>query len=106
MTARRSRKLEGIVKQVLLELFRRLFQAGQHALVIQVQDAGQGIPQQQLKLIFETFYRAPDARTSSKDGWGLGLAICKDIVERHGGRIWCDSTPGKGTTFTVELPLR
>ena len=74
--------------------------------VIQVQDAGQGIPQDQQKLIFETFYRAPDAHTSSKAGWGLGLAICKDIVERHGGRIWCDSRAGQGSTFFVELPLR
>ena len=74
--------------------------------VIQVQDAGQGIPQDQQKLIFEPFYRAPDAHSSLKDGWGLGLAICKDIVERHGGRIWCDSRPGQGSTFFVELPLR
>ena len=73
--------------------------------VIQVQDTGQGIPQDQQKLIFESFYRAPGAQTSSKAGWGLGLAICKDIVDRHGGRIWCDSHPGEGSTFFVELPM-
>jgi signal transduction histidine kinase len=75
------------------------------AALIAVQDLGQGIPEDQQKLIFETFYRAPNAQTSSKNGWGLGLAICKDIVERHGGRIWCNSQPGKGSTFFVELPL-
>lgn len=73
--------------------------------LISVQDFGQGIPRDQQKLIFETFYRAPGAQTSSQNGWGLGLAICKDIVERHGGRIWCNSEPGHGSTFFVELPL-
>ena len=74
--------------------------------VIIVRDYGKGIAGDQQKQIFEPFYRTPDAQTSSKRGMGLGLAICKDIVERHSGRIWCDSTPGEGTIFTVELPLR
>lgn len=74
--------------------------------VIEVHDAGPGIPKEEQTRIFETFYRAPKAQASSKNGWGLGLAICKDIVERHGGRIWCESTPGEGSTFVVELPLR
>jgi signal transduction histidine kinase len=69
-----------------------------------VQDYGQGISKEQQTLIFETFYRSPDAQTSKKSGWGLGLAICKDIVERHGGRIWCESSVGEGSTFIVELP--
>ena len=74
--------------------------------VITVRDYGKGISVDQQKQIFEPFYRTPDAQTSSKRGMGLGLAICKDIVERHSGGIWCDSTPGEGTIFTVELPLR
>jgi len=69
-----------------------------------VQDYGQGISKEQQTLIFETFYRTPDAQASKKNGWGLGLAICKDIVERHGGRIWCESRVGEGSTFYVELP--
>src|SRR6266487_5616629 len=69
-----------------------------------VQDHGQGISKEQQTLIFETFYRTPDAQASKKNGWGLGLAICKDIVERHGGRIWCESRVGEGSTFYVELP--
>jgi len=72
---------------------------------IEVQDSGKGISEQQLPHIFDTFYRTPDAQASSKFGLGLGLAICKDIVERHGGRIWCESKVGKGSTFFVELPL-
>jgi signal transduction histidine kinase len=70
-----------------------------------VQDFGQGIEKEQLDHVFETFYRAPDAKSSEKRGWGLGLAICKGIVERHGGRIWCESCKGEGSTFYVELPL-
>ena len=70
-----------------------------------VQDYGEGIAKDQQKHIFETFYRSPDAQTSQKSGWGLGLAICKDIVERHGGRIWCESRTGEGSTFFVELPV-
>jgi len=72
--------------------------------VIEVHDAGKGIPKEQQAYIFEPFYRAPDAEVSSKRGMGLGLAISKDIVERHGGRIWCESKRGQGTTFFVELP--
>ncbi len=76
------------------------------AAVIAVEDHGKGIAKEQLPHIFDTFYRTPDAQASSKFGLGLGLAICKDIVERHGGRIWCESEVGRGSTFYVELPLR
>jgi signal transduction histidine kinase len=74
--------------------------------VIQVRDQGKGIAREQQKHIFEMFYRTPDAQSSSKRGLGLGLAITKDIVERHNGRISFESEPGKGSTFVVELPLQ
>jgi len=74
--------------------------------LIEVHDRGQGIPKDQQKRIFETFYRSPDAEAARKSGWGLGLAICKDIVERHAGCIWCESQVGEGSTFFVELPLK
>jgi len=77
-----------------------------HSALVRVRDHGKGIPRDQQERIFEAFYRAPDAQTSSKQGLGLGLAISKDIVERHEGRIWCESEPGQGSTFFVELPLR
>ncbi len=70
---------------------------------LHVTDHGKGIAQEQQQHIFETFYRTPDAESSAK-GLGLGLAICKEIVERHNGRIWCESQPGMGSTFCVELP--
>lgn len=74
--------------------------------VVRVRDSGPGIPREQQERIFEMFYRDPNAEASSKNGLGIGLAICKDIVERHNGRIWCDSQPGNGSTFVVELPQR
>ena len=73
---------------------------------IEIEDHGKGIKKEQQEYIFDTFYRTPDAQSSSKFGLGLGLSICKDIVERHGGHIWCESEIGKGSTFFVELPLQ
>jgi signal transduction histidine kinase len=75
----------------------------QHAL-LQVHDHGCGIAPDELPYIFEMFYRTPGARSSTTSGLGLGLAISKDIIDRHGGRIWCESELGVGTTFFVELP--
>jgi len=82
-----------------------LSQRGETA-TIQVCDAGPGIPVSQRERIFEAFYRTPEAQGSSRPGLGLGLAICKEIIQRHGGRIWCDSCEGKGSRFIVELPVR
>jgi signal transduction histidine kinase len=72
--------------------------------LIQVRDHGKGIRKDQQTRIFETFYRTPDAQASAKQGLGLGLAISKEIVERHGGQIWCESERGDGSTFFVALP--
>jgi signal transduction histidine kinase len=74
--------------------------------VLQVHDAGPGISQEQQAHIFDAFYRTPQAQGSSKGGLGLGLAICKAIIEQHGGRIWCKSQPAEGSIFVVELPLQ
>jgi signal transduction histidine kinase len=71
--------------------------------LLEVKDHGKGIKKEQQEHIFETFYRTPDAQSSSKRGLGLGLAITKDIVERHEGSIWCESEPGKGSSFFVKL---
>jgi signal transduction histidine kinase len=79
-------------------------QDAKHVL-IQVRDYGHGIAKDDLPRIFEIFYRTPDAQTSCASGLGLGLAIAKEIVELHEGRIWCESEVGQGSTFFVELPL-
>ena len=73
------------------------------AVVITVSDSGVGIPPADLPYIFNKFYRASNIRDRF-EGTGLGLSIVKSIVENHGGRIWVDSKPDEGATFTVILP--
>jgi signal transduction histidine kinase len=69
-----------------------------------VRDPGIGIPPDQQLHLFERYFRARNASTASYGGLGLGLYICHDIVERHGGRIWVESDVGHGSTFYVALP--
>ncbi len=72
---------------------------------VTVHDRGIGIAPEDRARIFEGFYRAEDPRTAGVRGAGLGLAVCKRIVEAHGGRIWVESELGRGSTFTFALPL-
>ena len=75
------------------------------ALWIIVSDTGIGILPEDLPHIFERSYRADRSRTPEDGGHGLGLAIAKSIMERHHGRIWCESEPEKGSRFYLELPI-
>ncbi|HEY7975724.1 MAG TPA: ATP-binding protein [Ktedonobacterales bacterium] len=75
------------------------------ALEITVHDTGVGIPADHLGRIFDHFHRVDTRLTREVDGLGLGLAICKRIVELHGGIIWAESEPGVGSSFHVLLPL-
>jgi K+-sensing histidine kinase KdpD len=72
---------------------------------IAVIDHGAGVPRGERERIFERFYRAPNARSITDTGMGLGLYICRRIVEDHGGRIWAEPTPSGGATFVIALPL-
>jgi signal transduction histidine kinase/CheY-like chemotaxis protein len=74
------------------------------AVLIQVSDTGSGIPEEKVPYIFDEFYQIDSSLTRRHQGAGLGLAICKQFVEAHGGRIWVESKVGVGTTFFFTLP--
>jgi len=76
----------------------------QHMVEICVHDHGMGIPETHLERIFDRFHRVDTRLTREVGGMGLGLAICKQIVELHGGMIWAESEIGTGSTFHVWLP--
>lgn len=73
-------------------------------IVIEVADQGAGIAQADLERIFERFYKGDRARARGRGGTGLGLAIARHIAERHGGRMWANSEPGKGAQLFLALP--
>ena len=72
---------------------------------IVVRDTGIGIPEKEQRNVFKRFYRVDDARSRESGGSGLGLSIIKNVVKKHQGDIHLTSEPGKGSTFTVSLPL-
>jgi signal transduction histidine kinase len=76
-----------------------------HHAEISIRDTGSGIPAEKLPRIFDPFYstKSPDAR--GQGGTGLGLALCREVVESHRGRIRVESAVGRGTTFTLKFPL-
>jgi two-component system, OmpR family, phosphate regulon sensor histidine kinase PhoR len=78
----------------------------EQAIVVQVKDNGFGIEKQHLHHIFERFYRVQNEKTMYISGTGLGLPIAKEILDAFGGSIDVDSTPGKGSTFSVRLPIK
>jgi K+-sensing histidine kinase KdpD len=82
----------------------RIWHEGNEARIAVV-DHGAGIPESERERIFERFYRAPSARSITDTGMGLGLYICRRILEDHGGRISAEPTPNGGATFVIALPL-
>ncbi len=74
--------------------------------VVSVSDTGPGIAPADQQKIFEEFQQADSSTTRKKGGTGLGLSIARRIIELHGGRIWVESSPGKGSTFSFALPVR
>jgi signal transduction histidine kinase len=72
---------------------------------IRVADSGVGIPPERLRLIFEPFYTTKEPDEHGHGGTGLGLSVCRQIIEQHHGRIRVESIVGKGATFTLKLPI-
>ncbi|MGE5372151.1 MAG: ATP-binding protein [Solirubrobacterales bacterium] len=81
------------------------FEPPRHEVVIRVQDTGMGILPEDIPHIFERFYMGSRARSTGGGSSGLGLAVAKEIIEYHRGRIWVESTPEVGSTFYIALPL-
>ncbi len=77
----------------------------QNNFVIEVEDSGIGIPDNLKSKVFDLFSEAKRYGTLGEQPFGLGLSISKQITEAHGGKIWFESTEGKGTTFFVEIPV-
>jgi two-component system sensor histidine kinase KdpD len=76
--------------------------AGDREVIVEIADRGQGIPAGEEARIFDKFYRAKPAR---EGGVGLGLTICRGIIEAHGGRIWAENRTGGGAVFRFAIPL-
>lgn len=80
--------------------------AGTNKALVQVIDTGIGIEKKHMPHLFQKFYQVDSSATRQFGGTGLGLDICKSIVEKHCGRIWVESEVGMGSTFAFELPLK
>jgi signal transduction histidine kinase len=77
-----------------------------HMAEIRVSDTGVGIPPERLRMIFEPFFTTKEPDEHGHGGSGLGLSVCRQIIEQHNGRIRVESVAGKGSTFIVKLPLQ
>ena len=108
-----GRRIEQVVANLLDNALNHTPQGGtvtiavspdKDGILVSVSDTGEGIPPEHLPYIFERFYRVDDARSRKTGGAGLGLAIAKQMVELHGGRIWVESEAGKGSKFSFTLP--
>ena len=73
-------------------------------LQFEVRDWGPGIPPEQLERIFDRFYQVDSSDSRKKGGTGLGLTICRKIIEQHGGRLWAESVLGEGSRFIFTIP--
>ncbi len=117
----RAPVVRGQIEQILLNLIinaRQAMPRGGHLRIevreneqtqmaeIRISDTGVGIPPEQLRLIFEPFYTTKEPDEHGHGGSGLGLSVCRQIIEQHQGRIRVESLVGKGSKFTVKLPLK
>jgi PAS domain S-box-containing protein len=79
--------------------------ADETEVTLSVRDAGPGLPPKDLERVFDKFYRADNSDAQTAYGYGLGLYVCRRLVEAHGGRIWAENAPGGGAVFSFTLPV-
>lgn len=75
-------------------------------LIVSVSDEGPGISRENQKKLFQSFEQLGVTNRRAMQGVGLGLRVCKALVEAHGGKIWVESEPGKGSTFSFSIPIK
>lgn len=92
--------------KILVELSILHAEAENYQMTIAVQDSGIGIAPDSLPRIFDRFYQVHDAKAPQQSGTGIGLSLTKELIELYGGSIHVRSTPGQGSRFTIELPVR
>ena len=106
--------LQGVLQELLDNAIRYSSRGGlitirtfhkKNEVILSVSDTGIGIPKADQERIFERFYRTDPARSRESGGTGLGLSIAKHLIELHGGRIQVESEIGKGSTFSIFLPI-
>ncbi len=107
-------RITQVIRNLLSNALRHALEGGQvtvtckhnapQQLLIIVSDTGEGISLDDLPYVFDRFYRADKSRSRSSGGSGIGLAIVKQLVEAHGGKVWVESQPGQGATFGFTLP--
>lgn len=90
--------------KVIVKVFKT--KGAKNSITVGVQDFGIGIPKSEQGKIFERFYRIGDEQRETISGFGLGLHITSEIIKRHGGYIWVESTLDKGSTFFFTLPTK
>ena len=79
--------------------------AKQDDIIFEIQDSGIGISEEAKEHLFEKFFRSSQREARTQQGTGLGLAIVRSIAERHGGRVWVESTEGSGSVFNLQIPI-
>ena len=95
----------GTAITVGIERLKQAIQPLSSTVHIWIQDEGYGIREEEQEAIFTPYYRVRSRETADKEGTGLGLYISAEIIRQHGGRMWLESQPGRGSTFSFSLPL-
>jgi signal transduction histidine kinase len=96
--------LKAMEKEGTIKLYGEVFELDPHFVRVSVADTGAGLEAEALSTIFERFYQPRGAAYSSRQGLGIGLHVCEELVARQSGRIWVESQPDHGTTFFFTLP--
>ena len=108
-------KIEKVIHNLLSNAFKFTKEGGEIIVnlkaeakqaVILVKDSGIGIPTDQLDKVFDRFYQVDSSQTREYEGSGIGMALAKELIELHHGSITVESEEGRGTTFTISIPLR